>query len=527
MSAKTQVATIDATPSKRIYLSIIADYGLKTAICELVDNAYDCWHKPGVGQDLCVQITIDVDQQKITISDNAGGVKEKDLAKLISPGASTAANNSETIGAFGVGSKRAVVALAQLIQISSRYHKEGSFRLEYDDEWLASPDWQIPYYKVAEIPPSTTTITLSNLRFNVKQEDVDALRDALSATYASIVEDGRVRIEINETPLEPKLYDDWAYPPDAEPKSFEKRIRISSTESVRFLVTGGLTLSGGSVGGDYGVFFYGNRRLICKAVRSAEVGFITGMAGVAHPRMSLARIIVEFFGPPSRLPWNSSKSDINYNNPIFQAVKRDIVEVVKAYVGLSKRLQEVYDEKVQPYNSGEIRCEKLATGETVTPSRVPAIPLAQPRFRESVVDLNKAIVARSPWARGLYEAIIAEDLVFRQRHLEQKNRICLILLDSTVEIALKDFLGNELAQPLGDAKLEQLFKNRISVHQEAMKHVLAGDRIWQKLEHYYKLRCELIHRRVNPSISDALVSDMRACVQKLLKAAFGLRFPKE
>lgn len=526
MSAKTQIATIDATPSKRIYLSIIADYGLKTAICELVDNAYDCWHKPSVGQDLCVQISIDIDQQKITISDNAGGIKEKDLAKLISPGASSTAPNSETIGAFGVGSKRAVVALAQLIQITSRFHKEGTYRLEYDDEWLASPDWQIPYFKVAEIAPSTTSIALSNLRFNIKPEDVDALRDALSATYARIIEDGRVRIELNEVALTPTLYDDWAYPPEASPKSFEKRIRITNNESVRFLVTGGLTLSGGSIGGDYGVFFYGNNRMICKAVRSAEVGFITGIAGVPHPRMSLARVIVEFFGPAGRLPWNSSKSDINYNNLIFQAVKRDIVEVVKAYTGLSKRLQEFSDEKVQPYSSGSISCEKLATGETVTPSRVPAIPLAQPRFRESVVDLNKAVVAKSPWTRGLYEGIIAEELLFRQRHLEQKNRICLILLDSTVEIALKDFLGNELAQPLGDAKLEQLFKNRISVHQEAMKHILTGDRIWQKLEHYYKLRCELIHRRVNPSISDELVDDMRSCLQKLLKAAFGLRFPK-
>lgn len=524
--SKTEIATIDATPNKRIYLSIIADYGLTTALCELIDNAYDCWNKPSIGQDLNINILIDLDQQKIIITDNAGGVKEKELGKLISPGASSSDGSDETIGVFGVGSKRAVVALAQLVQVTSRYRREGTFRLEYDDDWLASTDWHIPYYKVQEGAASTTTVSLSNLRFPIRLEDLGQVAEFIAITYAKIVSRGRFNISLNGKRIEPKFYDDWAYPPEAAPHSFEKPIKTASGKTVRFRITGGLTLSGGSVGGDYGVFFYGNNRMICRAVRSAEVGFITGLAGVPHPRMSLARIIVEFFGPSGQLPWNSSKSGINYNHPIFQSVKRDIIEVVKTYTGLSKRLQEEYDERVRPFDDGEVSCQRLAADETVTPSRMPIIPPAKPKFRETVVDLNKAVVTKSPWTRGLYEGLIAEELLFKQRHLEQKNRICVILLDSTVEIALKDFLGNELSQPLGDQKLEQLFKNRISVHQEAMKHFLTGDRIWAKLEHYYKLRCDIIHRRVNPSISDNLVNDFRSCVQKLLKAAFGLRFPK-
>lgn len=39
--AKTEIDTIDGTPSKRIYRSIIADYDLNTAICELIDNSID------------------------------------------------------------------------------------------------------------------------------------------------------------------------------------------------------------------------------------------------------------------------------------------------------------------------------------------------------------------------------------------------------------------------------------------------------------------------------------------------------
>jgi len=40
---KEEVSTMDVAPSKRVYKSIIADYSLNQAICELVDNSYDTW----------------------------------------------------------------------------------------------------------------------------------------------------------------------------------------------------------------------------------------------------------------------------------------------------------------------------------------------------------------------------------------------------------------------------------------------------------------------------------------------------
>ena len=130
---KAEIDWIDATPSKRIYRSIIADYGLNTAICELIDNAIDAsyqdkkWTVP-----LQVDINIDLMQHNILIKDTAGGVPESDLKKLISPGETSLMGDQASIGIFGVGSKRAVVALAQLIQITTRYHKRDTFLVEYD-----------------------------------------------------------------------------------------------------------------------------------------------------------------------------------------------------------------------------------------------------------------------------------------------------------------------------------------------------------------------------------------------------------
>jgi hypothetical protein len=47
-----QIDLIDATPNKRIYRSIIADYDLNTGISELIDNAIDVWSTLTGGPDL-------------------------------------------------------------------------------------------------------------------------------------------------------------------------------------------------------------------------------------------------------------------------------------------------------------------------------------------------------------------------------------------------------------------------------------------------------------------------------------------
>jgi hypothetical protein len=70
---KQQVDTLDAIPSKRIYLSIIADYDLKRSICELVDNGLDVWMKGGKATQITIKVSLDKNsrqsESKITPED--------------------------------------------------------------------------------------------------------------------------------------------------------------------------------------------------------------------------------------------------------------------------------------------------------------------------------------------------------------------------------------------------------------------------------------------------------------------------
>jgi phosphoglycerate-specific signal transduction histidine kinase len=139
------VKKLDATPEKRLFLSIISEYDLKRSLCELIDNAIDLWTK-NKRAELKIDILLDERQQTISIADNAGGIEESKLDHIVSPGKTSNAVSDEVIGYFGVGSKRAVVALAQDIAIYSRFENEKTYVVKFDENWIAhEPSWQLPY----------------------------------------------------------------------------------------------------------------------------------------------------------------------------------------------------------------------------------------------------------------------------------------------------------------------------------------------------------------------------------------------
>jgi hypothetical protein len=195
---KREVDVLNAVPSKRIYRSIIADYGLETAIAELIDNVLDSRKRNQLRRQTKVKLRFDLEDQSITIADDAGGIAEADLSKLISPGASLDAGEGSTIGVFGVGSKRAVVALAKDIKIASRCGNAGrTLELDYDDSWLSSEDWDLPYYQVDSLSEGTTMITLSRLRFRIEEADVTALAKYLGCIYGRFIDKRQLQISIS------------------------------------------------------------------------------------------------------------------------------------------------------------------------------------------------------------------------------------------------------------------------------------------------------------------------------------------
>jgi len=523
---KTQVGTVDATPSKRLYLSIIADYDLNKAICELIDNALDIWTMTERRKPVEITVNLDDNQQTIFVKDNAGGISKSDLPYIVGPGHTSNPETSPIIGIFGVGTKRAVVALAQDIKIKTGKINSKSYQVEFDDNWLENrDDWKLPVYEIDEILNGQTVIELQKLRIKITKERLNYLKKHLQSTYARFLENRDVIIKLNSERLSPILYENWSYPPGYEPRRYTGKLNTKTGSEIDVNVLAGLTLESSPTGGEYGVYFYCNDRLIVKGLKSFDVGFSTGLAGKPHPKISLTRVIVSLNGEAKLMPWNSSKSEINTNHEVFVALQKWLVQVVKDYASLSRRFQGDWPEQVFKYPKGKTVDVKIDNFPAANTSYLPPLPVSRPRYGDIIKQKNKNIAKTKPWTKGIYEGIIAVDLIFKQ-NLEQKNRICLLLLDSNLEIAFKEYLVNESGHPYNDQQLEHIFKNRYSVHDEVKKYIKIKQDIWKKLDYYYKIRCELIHKRSTATLSDDDVLDYRETVEAIFKKLYKLKFDK-
>jgi len=521
---KTFIETLDATPSKRLYDSIIADYDLNKAITELIDNPLDVWTKTGKARYVKVEVILDVSQQSIIVKDNAGGIKKEELSYVIAPGHTSNDNESHTIGIFGVGCKRAVVHLAQDIKISTGERKQKTYIVEFDDSWLKNQDnWELAVYETDEALPGGTVIELIKLRSTITDEKVDQLRKHLQSTYARFIFNPKVTILLDGVALEPTTYENWAYPPSYEPRQYQGTLNTTSGSTVKVHVLAGLTLESTGQEGEYGMYFYCNDRLVVKALRTFEVGFSVGLAGKPHFNLSLARVIVSLTGEPKLMPWNSSKSGINTDHEVFIALRNWLVQVMKDYASLSRRFQGHWETEVFQYSEGKIVPVEIDDLPRANTSYLPPLPLSKPRFGQIVKEKNKSVISNRPWAKGAYEGIIAVDLITKQR-LDQKNRIALILLDSNLEIAFKDYLVYESGGQYSDQRLLQIFAQRHLVQAEVKKTLALPAKIWNNIDYYYRQRCDLVHKRASVSVSDDDIKKFREVVELTLKKMFKLKF---
>lgn len=519
---KKEVEPLDAVPSKRLFLSIIADYDLNRSICELIDNSLDTWVKSGKNKPLSIEIQLDENQQTILFRDNAGGVKKDDMKVVVGPGQTSNLPTDPVIGIFGVGTKRAVVALAQDIKIITRYAKEGTYQVEFDDNWIKNDEsWNLPLYKVDDIDEGTTVISLQRLRLHVDQTGIQNLKYYIQATYARFLKNSQLSIIVNAKKMQPVTFENWAYPPEYEPRRYFGDLPTDDGRIVKVEVIAGLSKESSPVG-EYGVYFYCNDRLISKALKSYEVGFSKGQAGLPHPSMSLAKIILSLQGEATLMPWNSSKSAVNPNHNIFLSLREWLVQIVKDYTSLSRRFEGYWPEKVFKYKTGTIKEVPITNFKTARKSYLPPLPESKPRYGKRIKQANKKIAMDKPWTIGLYEGIVAADLIFNQ-NLEQKNRICLILLDSTLEIAFKEYLVNDSGVAYSDVRWLQISNNRNAVQNEVKRRKRIGLKVWKKIDYYYKLRCKLVHERATVQISDGQIEDYRGVVEGILKQLFGLQ----
>jgi hypothetical protein len=384
---------------------------------------------------------------------------------------------------------------------------------------------------VPDIDPSSTTVNITKVRQGFDNDDVKNFMQHASETYSWFIHQG-CTIELNGTSISPTTFDAWAYPPDFLPRKTKFQIVPGNGKILDVTLTGGLILDRSPEAENYGVYFYCNHRLILKNLKVRDVGyFVSAEAGVPHPDASLCRVLIEFHGPAEVMPWNSSKSGINFSHPAFTTIRRRIIDFTSYYSTLSRRLKNQWDSAVFSHTEGLIETIDSAIAQSSKKKVFPKPPRSHsPSHIEILKERNKALLADAPWTLGLIEAMGVVELLSRQRY-ETKNRVALILLDSNFEISLKEFIVNRKdlfpAHTYTNVKLATLFGKRTDVIKEVQVHAKFPKKLLLKVNHYYDLRNNLVHQRASVLITDEQVDDYRKTIERVLKTLFGVKFPIE
>lgn len=337
---------VDLSPSKETYESVGADVNRITAVEELIDNALDNWERESRREaEANISIQYKEEEGELVIRDDTGGVRPDEIHMLFALGRSAKDEVPGSIGAFGIGGKKAIVYLGKEATIKSR-HKDEEFGVGYTvgEGWLREEgNWRVEKQEFGDIGSGVTEIRIGELNFEWDEEFAEDLRKALGSTYDFFLgnelhkEDNLLSIEVDGEPVEASGLPDWTYSPfdEIHPRRYENiELDVPTIDEPVYLhVTAGLLRKKDTNAA--GVDFYCQKRKILESVRDERALFgdsknAIGNFTVHHERL---KVLVEFEtkGDGRKLPWDAQKNDIDPYNPVMQEATGWLKRLIKPY----------------------------------------------------------------------------------------------------------------------------------------------------------------------------------------------------
>jgi hypothetical protein len=237
----------------------------------------------------------------------------------------------------------------------------------------------------------------------------------------------------------------------------------------------------------------------------------------------LARVIVSLQGAAKDMPWNSTKSAISFGHATFKGFQDSLIQVLSYYSSISRSFRGRWQEGVFRYDSGKLQRLKIKDIQQIKKVYLPPKPKVLKHRIDHLRENNQQIIRERPWTVGIVEAIAAVDLIRKQK-FQTKNRIALLLLDSSFEIALKEFIVHTDGLDLGARSLSQLFRHRDAVIRVVQQKVTIDDVTLRKIRHYYGKRNKLIHEEATQDVIDDDIANYEETVQQVLTLLFSLQF---
>lgn len=332
---------LDLTPSKHIFDALAQDINTERAISDLVDNAID---NAKIQGQTTLRVEVSFDEARVKVLDHSGGVDLEFLPLLLRPGG-TRGGGSGIKGIWGVGAKRAMFSLGRRLIISTRKTGSVGYVIDTNEAWFqedqATDKWQIDYNEDAELEEGVTSIRIEELKVPADPLTVLGVRKYLARTYRDEIGSGTIQMVYNGEIISLIPEVPWAKSAYAQPSTYITDIPVGNDHrGLHFEMTVGVMTEPGE-DYSYGIDLVGNRRVILHNNLDARMGFDKDRLGSPHPTINRFRAIVRVSGESQDIPWNSAKSDVNTNHPMYVPIVDLVVQVSRQYVSFLRKNYDV------------------------------------------------------------------------------------------------------------------------------------------------------------------------------------------
>lgn len=333
-----------AIPTKQFFVSMLTrDISLADAILDLLDNCLDGALRVAKGEKVDYAkhfVKIKLSGNEFSIEDNCGGIPRevaKNYAfKMGREPDDKRDSDSETIGMYGVGMKRAIFKMGREALVRTR-HDEDTFEVPITSTWLDAKDWNpLPINELTEaiekLTEPGTIIYVRELYNGVSRHFANAafeneVRTAISEHFTMFLQWG-LKIELNGKPVEPVFVEVLVSQRNDGPAPFVYRKTI---DDVLVSIMVGLN-SGRSLGNDdeddvgferdrssatAGWTVLCNDRAVIVGDKSRLTGWGDGIP-LYHPQFSIITGIIEFRSRRAdKLPVTTTKRALDTSSNVW------------------------------------------------------------------------------------------------------------------------------------------------------------------------------------------------------------------
>ncbi|HYX16442.1 MAG TPA: ATP-binding protein [Nostoc sp.] len=348
---------IHAEPTKDLFIyMLVRDIPLIRAIIDLVDNSVDgATHLQSNENYEGLWIKILVNKEYFQIQDNCGGITVNDAEEYAFKfgRANDAELTPKSIGRFGIGMKRAFFKIGKKFTVESTTSSSKFVVSEDVEEWKKKDEWTFEFSEVQEDSDYEsndigTRILIEKLHENVSDDlglenFISQLKQELTIAYSLKINKG-LSISINDEVLSPTPLN-FRTSDTIKVAKFEKGYNYFGsheiTTPVQVRLYAGVSDRNLNEGGWY---VFCNERMVLEADQTEIMGWGTKSGFPKyHADFAFFRGYAFFESDDAAyLPWTTTKTGIDYDSPIYKAIKQQVSELT---VPVLTFLRKMADEK--------------------------------------------------------------------------------------------------------------------------------------------------------------------------------------